>query len=448
MERRHVDIVPMIDTEIGQNPPALTEPTSEMSNIDWEALVDHRTCVQLNEPLASVQEKFRQADASYIAILDKKRVVGLCARHEIAMCLGSQYGFALFGKAPVRNHLVEQPLLINVKQSWADVLQRVFSRTGESFNQDVLLVDDRCALVGLISVQTLVRLQTRLLMQSIMQLEQKQAEIGRRNQQLTDDLRMAREVQLAMLPRNIPTIPPDVLPAMSAVRVFSHYAPFGMVSGDYFEVFPISEAAIAILIADVMGHGVQAALIMAMMRALIQNHRGTAGDPGLFLTALNRSLCEILKGSSLSTFASAFSLVIDVGVGELRYANAGHPCPIHLSRGSGRAVHLDCVQSSNGGVLGVRPEVAYLTGSAELKAQDAVLLFTDGLFEIRLEDDDILGQERLLDLAAMRMSRSGEALVQELVDAARGFSSRGQFEDDVCLVAVEIGEIASGNCRF
>jgi sigma-B regulation protein RsbU (phosphoserine phosphatase) len=448
LERRSAEILAMNDLETGQNPIGLTESISEMASVDWENLVDHRTCVQQNEPLARVQEKFRQADVSFMAVLDRKRVIGLCARHEIGMCLGSQYGFSLFGTAPVRDHLVAQPLLININQLWADVLQRVFSRTGESFNQDVLLVDDRCTFLGLISVQTLVRLQTRLLMQSIVQLEQKQAEISRRNQQLTEDLRMAREVQLAMLPRTVPTIPPEVAPDSSVVRIFSHYAPLGLVSGDFFEVFPIADDAIAILIADVMGHGVQAALVMAMMGALIQNHREAASDPGRLLTSLNRSLCEILKCSNLSTFVSAFSLVIDIGGGQLRYANAGHPCPIHLRRGSGRAVHLDCAQSSNGGVLGVRPDVTYRTGSAELKARDAVLLFTDGLFEIRGEDDDILGQERLLELAAATMSQSGEVLVQELLNGVRGPSLHGEFEDDVCLLAVEIGDIAFEKSRF
>lgn len=432
----------MSNLETGQNPIGLTESISEMGSVDWESLVDHRTCVQQNEDLASVQEKFRQADVSFMAVLDRKRVIGLCARHEIAMRLGSQYGFSLFGRTPVRDHLVAQPLLINVKQVWSDVLQRVFSRSGESFNQDVLLVDDRCTFLGLISVQTLVRLQTRLLMQSIVELEQKQAEICRRNQQLTEDLRMAREVQLAMLPRTVPTVPPEAAPDVSAVRVFSHHAPLGLVSGDFFDVFPVSDTAIAVLIADVMGHGVQAALVMAMMRALIQNHREAAAEPGRLLTALNRDFCDMLKGSSLSTFASAFSLVIDIGAGEFRYANAGHPCPIHLCRQTGHAAHLDCVQSSNGGLLGVRPNVVYHTGSAELKAQDAVVLFTDGLFEVRGEDDDLLGPERLLALVASTMKQSGQVLIRDLVSGVQGFSPHGQFEDDVCLVTVEIGEIA------
>jgi len=433
----------MSDLETGQYPIDLTESISEMGGVDWETLVDHRTCVQQNEPLGRVYEKFRQAGVSFMAVLDKKRVIGLCARHEIGMRLASRYGISLFGKAPVRDHLVAQPLLIHIEQLWADVLRRVFSRTGESFNQDVLLVDDRSTFLGLISVQTLVRLQTRLLMQSIVQLEQKQAEISRRNQQLTEDLRMAREVQLAMLPRTVPTVPPGIAAEASAIRVFSHYAPLGLVSGDFFEVFPISGSAIAVLIADVMGHGVQAALVMAMMRALIQDHSDAAADPGQFLTALNQSLCAILKGSSLSTFASAFSLVVDIGAGELRYANAGHPCPIHLCRSADRAVHLDCVQSSNGGVLGVRSDVTYRTGSATLKAQDAVLLFTDGLFEIRGEDDDILGQDRLLEWVAAHIKQSGEILVQELIHGVRSFSSQGQFEDDVCLVALEIDDIPS-----
>jgi len=434
----------MSDLETGQNPIGLTGSISEMAGVDWETLVDHRACVQQNEPLGRVYEKFRQAEVGFMAVLDKKRAIGLCARHEIGMRLASRYGVSLFEKAPVRDHLVRQPLLIHTRQLWADVLQRVFSRTGESFNQDVLLVDDRSTFLGLISVQTLVRLQTRLLMQSIVQLEQKQAEIVRRNQQLTEDLRMAREVQLAMLPRTVPTVPPGVAPEASAMRVFSRYAPLGLVSGDFFEVFPISDTAMAILIADVMGHGVQAALVMSMIRALIHDHGDASTDPGRFLTTLNRSLCGILKGSRLSTFASAFSLAVDIRAGELRYANAGHPCPIHLCRSAGRAVHLDCARSNNGGVLGVRPDVTYRTGSAALKAQDAVLLFTDGLFEIRGEDGDILGQERLLELAAARMRQSGEALVQALIDGARGISPSAQFEDDVCLVAVEIGDLPSG----
>ncbi|MGX2040713.1 PP2C family protein-serine/threonine phosphatase [Methylocaldum sp. MU1018] len=434
----------MSDMDTGRNPIGLAEPVSEMASVDWQTLVDHRVCVQHDEPLASVYEKFRQADVAFMAVLDKKRIIGLCARYEIGMRLGSQYGYSLFAKAPVRDHLVAQPLLIDTGQLWVDVLRRVFSRTGTSFNQDVLLADDRGTFLGLISVQTLVRLQTRLLTESIMQLERKQAEISRRNQQLTEDLRMAREVQSAMLPRAMPTIPPGVAPEASIVRVSSRYAPLGLVSGDFFEVFPVSDSAIAILIADVMGHGVQAALVMAMMRALIQDHSDAASDPGRFLTALNQSFCGILKGSSLSTFASAFSLVIDVGAGELRYANAGHPCPIHLSRRAGRAVYLDCVQSSNGGVLGVKSDVTYRTGSAPSKAQDAVLLFTDGLFEVRGKEDDILGRERLLALAAASTQQSGEGLVQALIDGVRDFSSRGQFEDDVCLVAVEIGDILPG----
>ncbi|WP_324879048.1 PP2C family protein-serine/threonine phosphatase [Methylocaldum sp.] len=431
----------MTNLEASENPIGFTEAISEMVSVDWLTLVDHRTCVQLSEPLERVYEKFRQADVSFMAVLDKERVIGLCARHEIGMQLGSQYGFSLFGKAPVRDHLVALPLLINPKQLWADVLQRVFSRTGASFNQDVLLVDDRTTFLGLISVQTLVRLQTRLLMQSIAQLEQKQAEISRRNQQMTEDLRMAREMQLAMLPRTMPTIPPGVAPEASAIRVLSHYAPLGLVSGDFFEILPISDTAIAVLIADVMGHGVQAALVMAMMRALIQDHSDAATDPGEFLTALNRNLCEILEDSSLPTFASAFSLVIDFSAGELRYANAGHPCPIHFHHETGRAVHLDCEKSSNGGVLGVRADVTYRTGKAALKEGDAVLLFTDGLFEIRGEDGDILGQDRLFELAAANMTLSGEVLLQELINEVQGFSPQRQFEDDVCLVTVEIADV-------
>jgi serine phosphatase RsbU (regulator of sigma subunit) len=413
-------------------------------SVNWQTLVNHSSCVQANDPIGHAYRKFAQIDAGFMAVVEDHRVIGLCARHEIGMKLGSQYGFSLFSKAPVSEHLVRDPLVIIVDQPWSEVLQRVFSRQGDIFNQDAVLVDQAGGLVGLISVQTLVQLQTNLLMQSIEQLKQKQEEITQRNRQLMEDLKMAREMQIAMLPHQPTTLPKGSPPEQSNVCVLSHYAPLGLVSGDFYEVIALSDTAIGVFIADVMGHGVQAALITAMIRALIRDHRSIAYKPGMFLTALNRSLCDILQTSNLTIFASAFILVVDLAEKTLRYANAGHPCPILLRPSTGKAMHLDCEKRSNGGLLGVCSEVTYPSGKMGLFPQDLVLLYTDGLFEIRDANDEILGQERLLALVSERMNRPGEVLIRELVDKVNDFSSEGQFEDDVCLVALEVRAMSHG----
>jgi sigma-B regulation protein RsbU (phosphoserine phosphatase) len=244
-----------------------------------------------------------------------------------------------------------------------------------------------------------------------------------------------------MLPRGLPEAPSGVAPGRGAVRVLSHYAPLGLVSGDFFEVLAVSETAVGLLIADVMGHGVQAALVTAMMRALIQDHAPIAADPGAFLGVLNRSLSVILEGCQLATFVSAFAVVADVAAGSLAYANAGHPCPILLRRAGGAALCVDGAQDSNGGLLGISRDAVYATGRMELAAGDRVLLFTDGLFEIRGADGEMLGPDGLMAIAARLKALPDGEFIGALVGAVRDFSPEGRFEDDVCLVGLEVLEV-------
>lgn len=410
----------------------------DMETVVWADLVDHREAVQAGESLDEVRHRFLDNDLEFMAVLDGDMAVGLCSCHDVGMQLGSQYGFSLYAKAPIRDCLVPNPLTIRPDQPWQDVLQRVFSRTGERFNEDVLLVDGAGGFLGLISVQTLVRLQTRLLRRIIDQLEEQQAEISRRHRQMTEDLLMAREMQLAMLPRGLPPVVSGAVPGRGVARLVSHYAPLGLVSGDFFEVLAVSDSAVGLMIVDVMGHGVQAALVTAMLRALMRDQRGLAADPGAFLTAINQSLCDILDECRLAVFASAFVLVADLATGTLGYANAGHPCPILLRRRTGTALNIDGEARSNGGVLGVNRRAVFHTGQRDLLAGDLVLLFTDGMFEIERGNGEILEPEGLLALAAKLMDLPGEALVRELVEAVRQVSPTGEFGDDVCLVGLDI----------
>lgn len=430
--------------------PTQIEPNEPLADfvlmaVDWQSLVDHRNSVEADVSLEQVQHRFQQANLRYMAVVEQGRTIGLCSSRQVSLKLGCQYGFALFGREPIRSCMVPEPLVIRVGQPWEDVLQRVFSRIHDDFNEDVLLVGEADACLGLISVQTVVRLQTRLLRQSIACLTEQKAEIVRQNRRMTEDLLMAREMQMALLPRKLPEVSTGVATGGGAVRLASHYEPLGLVSGDFFEVLAVSETALSILIADVMGHGVQAALITAMMRALIQDHRSLAGDPGAFLTALNRSLTMILDGCGLSTFVSALALVVDTATGSLGFANAGHPCPILLRPACGMTRVLDCHCRHNGGLLGIGLDTAYSAARIGLAAGDRVLVFTDGLFEIPGPDGEILGLSGLLALAAGLMPLPGDVFVDNLVQAARAFTPSGKFEDDVCLVGLEVLEIPGPN---
>ena len=268
------------------------------------------------------------------------------------------------------------------------------------------------------------------------QLFRYNAEIRQRNTEMEDDLHMAREIQQAFLPQQYPTFPRRALPSESALRFYSRYIPTTAVGGDFFHVLPISDSEAGIFICDVMGHGVRAALVTAIQRALVEEMLPWAGDPGRFLTEINRALLSILRRARTPMFASAFYLVADVEKGLLRYANAGHPQPVHIRRGSGA---LDFLSSERPGpALGVFPDAVYKTRSCPAAERDLIVLFTDGLYEVEGSDEAYFDQERLLEIISRHVREPAEEMIDDTLSDIQGFAIDHSFTDDVCLVGVEI----------
>jgi CheY-like chemotaxis protein len=141
------------------------------------------------------------------------------------------------------------------------------------------------------------------------QLERRVAERTRelwaKNAIMEEDLGMARELQMAFLPNHFPTLPRGAEPVDSAVKFCSIFEPSSSVSGDFFNVVRVSDTAVGIFICDVMGHGVRAALVTAMMRALEEQLGELADDPGALLTEMNRALRGILRQLGTTLFTTA-----------------------------------------------------------------------------------------------------------------------------------------------
>ena len=209
--------------------------------------------------------------------------------------------------------------------------------------------------------------------------------------------------------------------------------------GDFFSVLPLSDTEEAILIGDVMGHGVRAALVTGMLRGLVQQIQAEARDPGVFLDALNQSLINILRPLKSSIFASAFCLVVDTASGRIRYSNAGHPAPLLYSPESGTVDALRPADGSAfGPVLGLLDEASYTTGEITLEPGSRLLLFTDGLFEVEGTGEDLYDETRLCEAVRRRAKQPFEALFPDLLAELRSFSRHQRFEDDVCLVGMEV----------
>jgi sigma-B regulation protein RsbU (phosphoserine phosphatase) len=281
----------------------------------------------------------------------------------------------------------------------------------------------------------------------VLRLEQALLEQNRvlseRNTQMEADLRMACEVQQALLPQGYPSFPAHVPPERSALRFCDRYRPNGAVGGDFFDVLALSDTRAGLFICDVMGHGVRAALVTAMVRTLLETHRGI-DDPGRFLTEMNRELLAILGQGNVPVFLSAFYGLIDTTSGDFCYANAGHPCPLHVRRGQGEVGPLVMAHGMPGPPLGVRDQAVYLATTTSMHPGDLLILFTDGVFEVTDTNGDPFGEERLQSSIRARMNLPAGRLFDEVLADVQAFSASRGFADDVCLVGMEFLAVNAG----
>lgn len=262
-------------------------------------------------------------------------------------------------------------------------------------------------------------------------------ELWEKNTIMEEDLEMARELQMAFLPSRFPTIPRGASETASAVRFCSLFHPSSSVSGDFYNIVRISDTSIGIFICDVMGHGVRAALVTAIMRALEEQVGEAAANPGALLTQMNHSLRDILRQLTTTLFATACYIVVDIATGRLTFANAGHPKPL-LVHHETKAVEIIGVNRKNGPALGLVDNISYQTHELTVAEGDLVLAFTDGLFEVENTQSQAFSETRLREAIQQRVGLPLTKLVQEVSHEIEGFAQGQEFTDDVCLVGMEI----------
>jgi len=391
--------------------------------------------VEAGDTLEAVHKRFAKHEFEFMLVMEGERFVGLCERQKIGMVLGARFGFAMHSRQPVREAMLPETTVIRTNQPLSEVLSLTCSRPDKSLYDDVVLVDAQGAVLGVIFSRTLVRLQNGLLQEKIQELENKQRELNKKNEQMEGDLNLAREIQLSMLPTQIAEVSDGG--RNLKLRCQHRYVSAGVVSGDFFHFLKISDSAVGIFICDVMGHGVRSAFVTAMLRGLVEEMRLVGNDPGELLTRVNTEMLSILKPTDSPLYATAYYLVADVARREIRYAKAGHPDPLLLRRATGEVISLECPKSTKGPALGLVRNAKYGTCESTLEAQDVVLLFTDGISEVFDANDKEFGLGNLT--AALKTGRKLplDGLLDGVLVASQNHSATKSFDDDVCLVALE-----------
>lgn len=237
------------------------------------------------------------------------------------------------------------------------------------------------------------------------------------------ELELGREVQERLFPQEFPAIPG--LDYAGACR------PALGVGGDYYDFIPISNGGIGIAIGDVSGKSIQAALLMATLRAFL---RGQAIDQETDLSAVVANLNRLVfESSAQNRYATFFLGVFDSTSRVLRYVNAGHNPPIVIRAGN-EVVRLE----TGGSVVGLLREGIWEPGQVRLECGDLLVAFTDGISEAMNHADDEWGEERLIEAArAMRQNRAKEIL-DHIVRSADGFVAGAPQYDDMTLIIARL----------
>lgn len=254
-----------------------------------------------------------------------------------------------------------------------------------------------------------------------------------KNRAYEEELLLAREIQQALAGEGFPT---GTGGDRSQIRFGARYIPISGLAGDFFEVVKVDENTFGVLICDVMGHGVRSALIVAMLRGLLEKQRAQASEPGLFLQGLNDGLAAILERAGTTMFATAFYGLVDLNTATFTYACAGHPGPIITGKDGVR--QIACERNDKGPGLGLFRGAAYPTRGIDLAGVERMILFTDGVLEAENQSGEPFFEARLMEIIGRKSTAPLEGLLDGILTSVLDFSDGQHFDDDVCLLGIEI----------
>lgn len=255
-------------------------------------------------------------------------------------------------------------------------------------------------------------------------LREAREQLSRQLIAINSELDMARKIQLAILPHATPKI--------VGLEIAACFVPMGSVAGDFYDFLVVDEKHVGILIADATGHGLPAALIASMLQMALAAQFAHATQPARVLAGLNQAL----YGKFTTHFVTAAYIFLDMELGAMKYAGAGHP-PLLLWRASTRKT---AELEENGMVLGLFGDATYDEIEATMEPGDKVVLYTDGILEASNSSQELYGADRFKRFLETNSSLGTGEFSEALLDELSLWSGqpRGQGQkDDITLLTVD-----------
>ena len=251
-------------------------------------------------------------------------------------------------------------------------------------------------------------------------------------QRIHTELTLANKIQADMLPNIFPAFPDR-----KEFQICASMTPAKEVGGDFYDYFLVDDDHLALVMADVSGKGVPAALFMMMTMIMIQNQAMTGKSPKDVLSSVNDQICHHNREQM---FVTIWLGILEISTGRLIASNAGHEKPI-VKQPDG---DYEMIADKHGFVIGAMEEIQYRDYELQLRPGSRLFLYTDGLMEASDETDELFGSERALET----LSRAGDAAPQELLEFVRNEVKRfegdaPQFDDLTMLCLAYNGPVPS-----
>ncbi len=257
---------------------------------------------------------------------------------------------------------------------------------------------------------------------SLLRLKDYTDELAIKNITFQKEIRLAGKVQEKILPSKAPET--------DAFDIDFKYIPCFMVGGDFYYFFPYHKNKIGIFVADVVGHGVQAALITMILKTLLDNFIKEKKNPDNLLNELNEQLINILGGRF--TYVTAIFIILDNDNNTVTYASAGHPAGFLCHKGE--IIQL----KTKGYVMGLFENATFESAVEKIEKGDQILLYTDGAFEAEDEDFNIYGDENLMEIFRENYEKSSKEINETIIQALKSFIGENDFSDDVNIISIKV----------
>jgi sigma-B regulation protein RsbU (phosphoserine phosphatase) len=268
-------------------------------------------------------------------------------------------------------------------------------------------------ILGNVFLRRQVRLRTNTLKEAIAEKEKIESELA-----------VAREIQLQLVPDNS-----GALPRRKEFDIYACLEPAREVGGDFYDYFFIDRNSLCLVIGDVSGKGVPAALFMAMTKTMIKSAARLLMEPEYILADVNR---EIAANNPSLTFVTVFLGVLDLNTGMLTYASAGHNPPLFLGK-KGNAVFLADAQCP---AIGLDDTFQFRQATVRLRHKEGLLFFTDGVTEARDPENRMFTPESLMNTLSLTAELTPEQRVRAILSRIREFTGNRPLDDDLTLLAM------------